>query len=340
VVVVVWKILKKMSMSAADIVHKYLESYQYDNALTLASIIYHDCPCEELLALLANTHIRRGEFEEAHELMKGSCTQPKTRYLRAYCCIHLNKYQEAEDILLERNSTGTKFGVPNGACGLHLLGVICRKTQRVEEAIKYFQMSFQADPLMYESFTALCDLGATNAMDTLGPMVGIGAAASSLAGAATSNQYHQPTQGQPSPSPFHMNHAPSPVPSTTTQKATVAPPPPPSSSAHSHLGTPAGGATPLSSSMASLELDSSLKQPLNFGTPMTDTTPQRFTSTPQQINQPRTVSYTNNGNNSQRMIDSTCPTTNDQPIMSAFYNGNSVTSSAGSHNPMVKTRDK
>jgi len=50
--------------------------------------------------------------------------------------------------------------IPKGAAGLHLLGQICRKTNRRRQGLAYFRLSLQLDPFLWTSFEALCEMGA------------------------------------------------------------------------------------------------------------------------------------------------------------------------------------
>ena len=49
--------------------------------------------------------------------------------------------------------------IPNGAIGLHLLGNICRKTNRNMRAKEYYRLALSLDPLLWISYEALCELG-------------------------------------------------------------------------------------------------------------------------------------------------------------------------------------
>jgi tetratricopeptide (TPR) repeat protein len=46
-----------------------------------------------------------------------------------------------------------------GAAGLYLLGIICRKEQRLEAAIEYFQRSLEVDSAMWGSIKELSEMG-------------------------------------------------------------------------------------------------------------------------------------------------------------------------------------
>ncbi|KAL3804396.1 hypothetical protein HJC23_011324 [Cyclotella cryptica] len=111
------------------------------------------------------------------------------RYLLAKCCFDLGLYGEAEEALLRhcrevfgKSVSGGALGgvkirgnvnevmdawivqtspcpIPNGPAGLHLLGNICRKSNRRQRAIEYYRLSLKLDPLMWTSYEAICELG-------------------------------------------------------------------------------------------------------------------------------------------------------------------------------------
>ena len=176
------------------LVDRYLNSYLYSNALTLATVLYNEEPLNpERLWILANVHVRRREFKAAAELLKGNDT-PRNRYLRAFCCLNLGNLQEAEAALLPRmGSRDEDATVPNGAGGYHMLGVICQRANRTEQAIVYFRESLRLDPLMFDSMKALCDLGVPSVEALLN--VSPAAAAASHAALEKLQQQHTHQEG-------------------------------------------------------------------------------------------------------------------------------------------------
>lgn len=118
-------------------------------------------------------------------------TRSSARYLLAKCCVELGYYGEAEEVLVrharekfsrvvDKNAgivNGVKINgnwseamdawiiqearpcpIPNGAAGLNLLGLICRKTNRNQRSIEYHRMALKLDPLMWTSYEAICEL--------------------------------------------------------------------------------------------------------------------------------------------------------------------------------------
>jgi len=138
-------------------VRYYLDNFHHNTALALARVLFQDHPSEERLALLAEVHMRKREFRTAYDLLKGAAL-PDSRYLKALCCLHLGLFPEAETALLGHPSMQVGE-VPRGACGLHLLGMICQRANRRQRAVSYFRQALALDPYMFESLVALCDLG-------------------------------------------------------------------------------------------------------------------------------------------------------------------------------------
>ena len=48
-----------------------------------------------------------------------------------------------------------------------MLGAICQRANRSDQAISYFRTSLRLDPLMFDSLKALCDLGVQDAEDLI-----------------------------------------------------------------------------------------------------------------------------------------------------------------------------
>ena len=54
---------------------------------------------------------------------------------------------------LEADLKSYSENVPSGAYGLNLLGKICRKTNRSEQAVLYLSQSLQLNPYLWSSFS-------------------------------------------------------------------------------------------------------------------------------------------------------------------------------------------
>ena len=178
------------------VIRDQLSNGMYDSARFLAERMYandsNDCTCE----LLAECHLSGDSPQRALSVLemrygRSRHAPHKSRFLMARCYFALNKYQEAEDTLLQGTGIGTgenlegdlksySENVPGGSYGLHLLGKICRKTNRSEQAVLYLSQSLQLNPYLWyvlifsftntrhtyacarsirSSFQILCDLG-------------------------------------------------------------------------------------------------------------------------------------------------------------------------------------
>ena len=184
--------MESKSSSCTDVlkllVVQNLSLFLYDNAKFFAERLYYEDPHPENLHLLGQTYYRQGKIKQTYLILQHS-DWPTNRYLFALSCIKLGKLNEAERALLpptmgkhseskqnskaqskskeskdsKEYSSGSKehssVTVPGGAAGLYLLGIICRKEQRKEAAIEYFQRSLIIDPALWGSITELSEMG-------------------------------------------------------------------------------------------------------------------------------------------------------------------------------------
>jgi anaphase-promoting complex subunit 3 len=159
-----------------NVIRDQLSNGMFESARFLAERIYahdsNDVTCE----LLAECHLKSNSPQRALSVLetrwgrsRGNAPS-RSRYLMARCYFSLDKSQDAEDVLLQGTGIGTgenlegdlksySENVPGGAYGLHLLGLISRKTNRSEQAILYLSQSLQLNPYLWSSFEILCELG-------------------------------------------------------------------------------------------------------------------------------------------------------------------------------------
>ncbi|KAF4047271.1 Tetratricopeptide repeat [Phytophthora infestans] len=145
-------------------VQRYLDLYVYDNARFLAERLVAHHPSEENALLLASCYYRKGQVDRAVEVLSGA-TRAENRYLLARCCFQQNKLVEAENALLggekcHIDELDAIENVPAGAAGLYLLGRVCRRGNRRQQAVACFIKSLEIDPFMWSAYEELCDLGA------------------------------------------------------------------------------------------------------------------------------------------------------------------------------------
>lgn len=101
-------------------------------------------PTEENLHELATCYSRAGQLSRAIAVLAGA-QREENRYLLAACCFQQGKLTEAEDALLQNDGgrDAVAFGadrddnIPMGAAGLYLMGRICKRGNRREQAVDY-----------------------------------------------------------------------------------------------------------------------------------------------------------------------------------------------------------
>lgn len=155
-------------------VHNAISRHDYVTATwlceRLCATIHVDNTLSQTKAqhLLATCHYHNGKPNRVYFLLKG-VTYPESRYLFALSCYELQKFHEGEMALLGATSSvseGNTELVP-GAEGYHLLGLICQRLSRREQAITYFKQSLALDSFSWASFQALCELGAEVDSETM-----------------------------------------------------------------------------------------------------------------------------------------------------------------------------
>lgn len=159
-------IMDTKSNSCTDVLRhlvvQNLSLFLYENAKFYAERLYYEEPQPENLHLLAQSYFRQGKIKQTYLILQNS-DLPSNRYLLAIACISLGKFNEAEKALLLSVKTKLKpdqaVDIPGGAAGLYLLGIICRKEQRLEAAVEYFQRSLEVDSAMWGSITELSEMG-------------------------------------------------------------------------------------------------------------------------------------------------------------------------------------
>ena len=133
----------------------------YDNAVFYAEKLLCESKTEDVKYLLAKSYIGQGKFHQAYQILK-DCHSQQNRYLFTLICIKLNKFIDAEKSLLQKFFTKKNENydnvIPNGSAGYYLLGIVCEKLSRKNEAISAFKKSIELDPFMWCSYEKLCKL--------------------------------------------------------------------------------------------------------------------------------------------------------------------------------------
>ncbi|KAG7401626.1 Cell division cycle protein 27 [Phytophthora boehmeriae] len=151
-----------MEAVLATQVQRYLDAYVTDNARFLAERLVAHHPTEENILLLATCYYRAGQVARALAVLSGA-SRPENRYLLAWCNFEQGQFAEAENALLggeDIDDLDALDNVPAGAAGLYLLGRVCRRGSRRQQAVACFVKSLEIDPFMWSAYEELCELGA------------------------------------------------------------------------------------------------------------------------------------------------------------------------------------
>eukprot|EP00051_Salpingoeca_urceolata_P021552 m.339681 g.339681 ORF g.339681 m.339681 type:complete len:718 (-) comp19820_c0_seq7:2428-4581(-) len=145
-----------------DGVDHALECFLFEDAIFLAERMHAQEQSEASLLKLATTYYQAGQPARAYALLNGQ-THPDCRYLFARCCLDLNKLQEGELALtgglFPGNHSILDLSHKRGAAYL-LLGQICRRSNRTEEAAQHYSRCMASNPMLWTAFQGLCDAGA------------------------------------------------------------------------------------------------------------------------------------------------------------------------------------
>lgn len=157
-----------------EIYERYASLFLHSNATFLCERAHAEVRTAASLEALASCYLRQGAAKRAYAVLCGCASSANGRYLLAVACYKLDKLAEAETALLPDRAAraagpkasrdlllGPGSPVPHGAAGLHLLGVVCQHTHRRDHAVEYYRLALRLDALMWVSFDALCQLGAS-----------------------------------------------------------------------------------------------------------------------------------------------------------------------------------
>lgn len=101
---------------------------------------------EANIYLLATCYARAGQRSRAIAVLAGA-RRAENRYLLASCCLEQGRLTEAEDALLDGDGerafspvagSADDRDIPLGAAGMYLMGRICKRANRRQQAIEYF----------------------------------------------------------------------------------------------------------------------------------------------------------------------------------------------------------
>ena len=135
--------------------HRALHEGRAGDAAFFAERLAALDPSEASAILLARCYHRQGRLCRAIAALKGTASD-EGRHLLALCCLEAGQLAEAEQAL----SNGTTGEPPLGAAGHFLFGLVCKRSGHPMKAIDHFHRSLALDPLQWQAYEELCQLGA------------------------------------------------------------------------------------------------------------------------------------------------------------------------------------
>jgi len=156
-------------------VYYHLDNTLHENALFFAERLQaHDPKSHEPTFLLALCHFRLGDYRSACEVSRPighrgihlGCA-----YVFAQSCLALERFREGITALekskglwfhksnLGKHTASTRTLYPDAAAVCCLLGKLYRAMDDKKKSVAYFEEALKMNPLMWDAFTSLCDMG-------------------------------------------------------------------------------------------------------------------------------------------------------------------------------------
>lgn len=157
-------------------VYYHLDNSLFDNALFFAERLCVQDKTTEAVFLQAFCHLRLGDDRSAYEVSKAAGyrgTHLGCSYVFAQACLRLESWKEGIKALensktqwatknnIGKHTAGMRISYPDAAACHCLLGKLHRGYDDKTRAITCFEESLKANPLMWDAFTSLCDMGVT-----------------------------------------------------------------------------------------------------------------------------------------------------------------------------------
>lgn len=156
-------------------VHYHLDNSAYENALFFSERLAAQEPrSSEATHLHALSHLRLRDFRSAYDVSKTTAyrgTHTGCSWVFAQACLALERYKDGIMALeksralwshennLGKHSAQTRAASPDAPAVLCLLGKLNREYGDKKRAISCFEEALKMSPLMWDAFTALCDMG-------------------------------------------------------------------------------------------------------------------------------------------------------------------------------------
>ncbi|CAK7220341.1 anaphase-promoting complex subunit cdc27 [Sporothrix bragantina] len=156
-------------------VHYHLDNSSWNNALFFAErLSAHDARSNESAYLLALCHFRLGDYRSSYEVSKPlgyrglhlGCA-----FVFAQSCLALERFRDGALALekskslwlhkahIGKHTATSRAAGPDAAVINCLLGKLYRGMDDRKKAAAYFEDALRTNPLMWDAFTALCDIG-------------------------------------------------------------------------------------------------------------------------------------------------------------------------------------
>lgn len=157
-------------------VYYHLDNSSLDNALFFAERLCVQDKTTEAVFLQAFCHLRLGDDRSAYEVSKAAGyrgTHLGCSYVFAQACLRLESWREGCKALensktlwasrsnVGKHTAGMRVPYPDAAACYCLLGKLYRGYDDKTKAISCFEESLKTNPLMWDAFTSLCDMGVT-----------------------------------------------------------------------------------------------------------------------------------------------------------------------------------
>ncbi len=156
-------------------IYYHLDNGSWDNALFFSErLAAHDPRSHESAYLLAQSHFRSGDFRSAYEASKiFGCRglHLGCAFVFAQSCLALDRFRDGAMALekskglwlhktnLGRHTATSRAVWPDAAVINCLIGKLYRGMDDRKKAAAYFEDALRVNPLMWDAFTALCDMG-------------------------------------------------------------------------------------------------------------------------------------------------------------------------------------
>lgn len=153
-----------------------INSFNLKNALFLAERLFAQSNSRRLETsafLLAKVHYLLGNHKQCKYLLDSCSTDSNTILLYGASCLELDSWQEGEIALrrwVEQDKAKLKLSTEqsndlNLSAIYFMLGNICKKVSRLQQAADAFLKCLELDPLNFTAFQSLCDIGKYQAND-------------------------------------------------------------------------------------------------------------------------------------------------------------------------------